>query len=51
MICNATIEYILPGQNVKSKYIFIEDHSLECKNLFVKIDNYDKTEKKEVFSK
>ena len=49
--CNATIEYILPGQTVKSMYIFIEDHSQECKNFFIKIDNIDKTDKTERFSK
>ena len=36
--CNATIEYILPGQKMKSKYILKEGHSQECETLFIKID-------------
>ena len=31
--CQATIEYILPGQNVKSGYFFKEDHSVECEEM------------------
>ena len=31
--CNATIEYIIPNQKIKSSYILTKDHSLECNNL------------------
>ena len=31
--CQATIEYIEPGQNVTSEYFFKKDHSFECEEL------------------
>ena len=31
--CDATLEYIEPGQNVKSGYFLKKDHSLECELL------------------
>ena len=52
--CNATIEYIIPNQNIKSVYFLKEDHSLECENLFpgntIK-NNDDKPEQQKVKDK
>ena len=36
--CNATIEYILPNQKIKSKYILKEGHSEECEAQFIKLE-------------
>ena len=51
--CNATIEYIEPGQNVKSGYFLKKVHSLECDDLYnqkkIKIENQQKKSKKELF--
>ena len=33
--CNATIEFIFPGQNCKSGYFFKKDHSDECINMYI----------------
>ena len=51
--CNATIEYIEPGQNVKSGYFLKKVHSLKCDDLYnqkkIKIENQQKKSKKELF--
>ena len=36
--CNATIEYILPNQKEKSKYILKQDHSKECELKYTRIE-------------
>lgn len=51
--CNATIEYIEPGQNIKAGYFLKKEHSLECDDLYnqkkIKIENQEKNNKKELF--
>lgn len=39
--CNATIEYILPNQKIKSKYILKEGHSEECEAKYLKLEKND----------
>ena len=46
--CDATIEYIYPGQNTKSGYFLSKDHSNECQNKYL---TYSRTEAKIEFKK
>ena len=39
--CNATIEYIIPNQKIKSSYILTKDHTSECYNLKIDLQNND----------
>ena len=51
--CNATIEFIEPGQNVKSGYFFKTEHSSECEKLLdekkIRLKNLRQESKKEEY--
>ena len=47
---NVTIEYILPNQKIKSKYILKQDHSKECELKYIKIDT-ETENNKEIYNR